>query len=89
MKNLVPHRNVQKPRRRIKRLDVGRNPPASCPYVGEARNVTVRHGDGDEDVGVREGFDDVMVDVEDFDAVDVGSVFEELSYLGWRGEVVS
>lgn len=89
MKNLVSDSNVQKPCSWIKRFNVVRNPPASCTNVGETRDVTVRDGDCYEDVCVGECFDDVGVHVEDFDAVYVGFLFEELSYLGWWGEVVS
>lgn len=89
MKNLISDSNVQKLSSWVKRFNVVRNPPASCTRVGKTRYVTVRDGDSYENVCVRECFDDVMINVEDFDAVYVGFILKELSYLGWWGEVVT
>ena len=51
-------------------------------------NVAVSDGDGERDVGVGEGFEDVRVGVEDLHAVDGGLGFEEVGHLGRRWEVV-
>ena len=45
-------------------------------------NVTVFYGDGDGDVGVGEGVEDVRASVQDLDAVDDGLGFEEVGDLG-------
>lgn len=73
----------------VKRLDVGVHPPEGVPGVGERRNVAVGDGDGDEDAGVGEGFDDVGIDVKDFDPVDYCSGFQELGDLRVWWEVVA
>jgi len=73
----------------VEGFDVGSNPTAGVAGVGEGWDVAVRDGDGDEDAGVSESFDDVSVDIEDSDAVDGCAGFKEVSDFGGWWEIVA
>ena len=72
----------------MKWKDIIGHPGLGGGEFGKSWNVAVSDGDGERDVGVGEGFEDVRVGVEDLHAVDGGLGFEEVGHLGRWWEVV-
>ena len=66
----------------VKWEDVIGYPGLGSEEFSYGEDITVYDSDGDRDVGVGKGFEDVRVSVQDLDAVDDGLGFEEVGDLG-------
>lgn len=70
------------------RFDVIRDPLLGGGEIGEMWDLIVGDGDSDGNTGVSEGLEDLMIGVEEADAVYDGGMEEELRHLTRRREIV-